>query len=164
MPDQINKRFTEEQYERFKMPWKNTAFVSYFIWIVFLFGGLGIISTLISELSSNDPHSYIIAQSIATTSVALTAASLIELNLSFNIRNIPSLIINTVACFGLTILLLFFTFKLKSCLSFIPAILCYLISILIWILANADNQKLSDETYYKIMYQGANELSKDWGK
>jgi len=156
--------FFEEQCIRFKMPWKKSAFKSYFIWIVLLFGGLGIVFTCISEFAENTPRYYIIAQSIATTFVALTAASLVDLNLSFNIKNIPSLIINSIACFGLSLILLYFAFKLKSCWSFIPAVVGYLIGLLIWILANADNEKLSDENYYNKMYSKAAELSKGWDK
>lgn len=158
----MDKNFFEELFDRFIMPWKHIAFKSYFFWIVIVFGGLGIGITFFEELCKDEPQYYHIARSIATTFIALIAASLVDLNLSLNFKNIPSLIINSVAFIGLSMLLLYFSFYTESKWSVVPAIIGYLISLSIWILANADNERLSDETYYKKMLQKANDLTKDW--
>jgi peptidoglycan/LPS O-acetylase OafA/YrhL len=158
----MDKNFFEELWDRFKMPWKHIAFKSYFFWIVIVFGGLGIIITCCEELGKETPIFFNIARSVATTFIALIAASLVDLNLSFNIKNIPSLIINSLALIGVSILLLYFSFTIQTELSLLPAIIGYVLSILIWILANADNERLSDGTYYKKMLERAAELSKDW--
>jgi hypothetical protein len=158
----MENNFLEELYERFKMPWKHSAFKYYFFWIVLIFGSLGIAITGYGEFQSKSPIYLNIAHSIATTFIALIAASLVDLNLSFNIKNIPSLIINSIAFIGVSILLLIFSFKIKTNWSFLPAIIGYFLSILIWILANADNEKLSDETYYKKMHEQAKTLTKNW--
>lgn len=159
-----SKHFLTEQYERFKMPWKHFAFKSYFFWIVIIFGSLGVFITLYEELTACHPDPEKISEGIATTFVALIAASLVDLNLSFNVKNIPSLIINSIAFIGLSILLLFLSFSVQSWWSLIPAIVGYVLSLLIWILANADNERLADETYYKRMMDKATELSKNWGQ
>ena len=139
--------FIDEQVERFKMPWKNFAFKSYFFWIVILFGGIGIGLTIFEEIRKSSPDFNTISKSIATTFVAIIAASLVDLNLSYNIKNVPSLIINSYGFIGISILLLILSFNVKGGWSLMPAILGYIIAILIWILANADNDKLSDDSY-----------------
>jgi len=143
----MNKGFLSEQKDRFMMPWNNSAFVSYFIWIIVLFGGIGIGITVFGELKSETFNSTSISKSIATTFVALVAASLVDLNLSLNIRNFPSLIINSIGVVVMSILLMVLSFNINSAWGLIPAIIGYLLAILIWILANCDNDKLSDENY-----------------
>ena len=139
--------FIDEQVERFKTPWKHFAFKSYFFWIVILFGGIGIGLTIFEEISKGSIDFNIISKSIATTFVAIIASSLVDLNLSYNIKNVPSLIINSVGFIAISILLLILSFNLKSGWSLLPAIFGYTIAIMIWILANADNDKLSDDSY-----------------
>jgi hypothetical protein len=156
------KTFFAELTERFKMPWKHGAFRSYFFWIVILFGGFGIMITCYKEATKPTPEIFNISRCIGTTFIAVIAASLVDLNLSFNIKNIPSLIINSIAFIAVSILLMYFSFSINSGWSLVPSILGYILSLLIWILANADNDRLSDETYYKKMLERANKLSKDW--
>lgn len=142
-----NKDFTKEQIERFKMPWKHFAFKSYFFWIVFAFGGIGIGLTILEEIRAFSPNVNIISKSIATTFVAIIAASLVDLNLSYNIKNVPSLIINSIGFIALSILLMILSFNINGGWSLLPAIIGYFLALLIWVLANADNDKLSDESY-----------------
>ncbi len=145
----MNENFTKEQIVRFKMPWKHFAFKSYFLWIIIGFGGVGIILTIYNELNNNVVNISTISQSFATTFVGIIAASLVDLNLSYTIKNIPSLIINSIGFIAISILLLFLSFKIDGGWSLLPAVTGYFLALLIWILANADNDKLSDESYLK---------------
>jgi drug/metabolite transporter (DMT)-like permease len=156
------KTFKQEIWERFKMPWKHSAFKAYFFWIVIVFGGLGIGITLCTELSKDSPSLSNIGQSISTTFVALIAASLVDLNLSYDFENIPSLIINSIACIALAILLLFLSFKFSNFWSLFFSIIGYILALLVWILANADNEKLADEIFYKRMMNKASKLTEDY--
>lgn len=158
----MNSDFFNELKDRFKMPWKHFAFKSYFFWILLMFGSLGIFITIYDVVNSKAPDCNLISQSISTTFIALIAGSLVDLNLSFTIKNIPSLIINTIATVGVSILFLFLSFKIDGALSLLPAIVGYILAILIWIIANADNEKLSDETFYKKILKKAQELTNDW--
>lgn len=143
----MNKNFINELLDRFKLPWKHFAFKSYFFWIVIMFGGIGIGLTIYEELRNSVTHINIISKTIATTFVAIIASSLVDLNLSYNIKNIPSLIINSIGFIAVSILLLILSFNLNGNWSLLPAILGYLLALIIWILANADNDKLSDDSY-----------------
>lgn len=143
----MKKNFIDEQIDRFKMPWNHSAFKSYFIWIVILFGSIGIGLTIKDEINNCVINYTVISKSIATTFVALIAASLVDLNLSHNIKNVPSLIINSIGFIAISILLMILSFNIKGSWSLLPAILGYLLALLIWVLANADNEKLSDDSY-----------------
>lgn len=154
----MDKNFIDEQIERFKTPWENIAFKSYFFWIVIGFGGIGIWLTIYEELNKSNADFTIISKCIATTFVAIIAGSLVDLNLSFNIKNIPSLIINSLAFIAVSILLLVLSFCVKGGLSLIPAILGYSLALLIWVLANSDNDKMSDDGYFQQITKKVNGL------
>lgn len=159
----MEEKFLAEQWKRFCNPWKNPAFKYYLFWIVFCFGSLGIGISIAQEYKNVEGFEIKkISESIATTFVALIAGSLVDLNLSFNIKNIPSLIINSIAFIGVSILLVYLSFSINGLWSLIPAVIGYLLSLVIWILANSDNEKLSDSTYYKRMIDKSNSLTKDW--
>jgi hypothetical protein len=143
----MKNNFINEQAERFKTPWNQFAFKSYFFWIVIAFGGIGIGLTIKDEFNHSITNLNAVSESIATTFVAIIAASLVDLNLSFNIKNVPSLIINSVGCISISILLMILSFNIKGAWSLLPAIIGYFLALLIWILANADNEKLSDDNY-----------------
>ncbi len=147
----MEKNFFQEVWERFKMPWKYSAFRSYFIWIVLIFGGFGIFLTILKVSKSPDIKGFVVAQDMSTYFIAIIAASLVDLNLSFSIKNIASLIINSLAFFGVSLLLLYLAYNLESNWAFVPASLGVVLSLVIWVLANADNEKLSDSNYYDMM-------------
>ena len=73
----MSNNFINEQIDRFKTPWKHYAFKSYFIWIVIAFGGIGIGLTIYEELNNATVNVNIISKTIATTFVAIIAASCI---------------------------------------------------------------------------------------
>lgn len=154
----MNKDFINELIDRFKLPWKHFAFKSYFFWIVIAFGGIGIGLTTYEELMNVKPNVTLISKTIATTFVAIIASSLVDLNLSYNFKNVPSLIINSVGFIAVSILLLILSFNINSNWSLLPAILGYFIALFIWILANADNDKLSDDSYLQNITKKVKEL------
>jgi hypothetical protein len=154
----MNKDFINELIDRFKLPWKHFAFKSYFIWIVIMFGGIGIGLTIYEELRNSVTHVNIISKTIATTFVAIIASSLVDLNLSYNIKNVPSLIINSIGFIAVSILLLILSFNLNGNWSLLPAISGYFLALIIWILANADNDKLSDDSYLQNITKKVKEL------
>lgn len=133
------------------MPWRYSAFVSYFVFIVIFFGGCGVFISIWDSYKSCWYEKYKIAQNIATYFMAIIAASVVDLNLSTSIKNIASLIINSIALLGIAFLLFLLTYSTKSSFAFLPAISGLIISLCVWILANADNEKLSDQSFYKKM-------------
>jgi hypothetical protein len=109
-------------------------------------------------LIKSTPDFPIISKCIAATFVAIIAASLVDLNLTFNIKNIPSLIINTLTFMGMSILLLVLSFNMSGPKSLAPAILGYFLALIVWVLANSDNDKLSDDNYLQGITKKVNDL------
>ena len=147
----VEMNFFQEMWFKLTIPWKFIAFNSYFIWIILLFGGFGIFTTIYMECTSSCAQYYKIAQSMATFFIAIIAASLVDINLSYTVKNVPSLMINTIALVGVAFTLALITFKIQDNRAFLPASIGYLISLLVWVLANAENEKLRDKTFQKAM-------------
>jgi hypothetical protein len=159
----MNNTFLNEQINRFRTPWKESAFQLYFWIIVVFFGGIGIGLTIYEECFNEVFHINTISKSIATTFIGMIAGSLVDLNLSQNIKFVPSLTISTMGVAMVCTLLLLSAFKIDGFWSLLPAILGYLISMLIWILANADNNRLSDEGYLSSMKENVKKLENSLG-
>lgn len=143
--------FHQEIIERFRLPWKFFAFNSYFVSIVIGFGGIGIFIKLYQILQCTEVKGYTVAQDLSTYAIAIIAASLVDLNLSLNIKSKPSLTITSFAIGGISILLVFLSYKINSYWALLPGSFAALISLIVWVLANADNENLSDSTYYEKM-------------
>ncbi|MBY0425658.1 MAG: hypothetical protein K2Q22_08490 [Cytophagales bacterium] len=146
----MNKNFIDEIVERFKKPW-NSAFLGYFILIIIIFGGFGILFALYDVLNNEVDDGVLVAQNIATYFMAILASSIIDLNLSWSILNRVSTLLYSFLFFIVGLLLMWLTYKIQSDIAFIPAIIGCIISWIVWILANADNEKLNDENFYKAM-------------
>lgn len=159
---ETNENFFKKLCTKFKLPWKCTAFILYFIFIIVLFGGVSIIATIYEEFCKESFNFSTLSRSIATTASAIVAASLVELNLSYNIKFMPSLTIITISIVGVSFALFLWVFNISSGWSLLPAILSYAICLFVWIIANSENEKLCDETYYKRMLKDSRELSKNW--
>jgi hypothetical protein len=95
--------------------------------------------------------------------MAILASSIIDLNISWEIQNRVSFLIYSFLVFVIGVLILVWTYSLSTDYAFIPALLGCTLSWLIWILANADNEKLSDENFYKNM-RGKGNHGNNWDK
>lgn len=159
----MKENFINEIINRFKSPWKHFGFKSYFFWVVIVFGGIGISMTIRDVVNSKTPDLSIVSKSIATTFVAIIAASLVDLNLSYSIKNVPSLIINSMGFTGISILLMILSFNIQGAWSLLPAIFGYMLALSIWILANADNDKLFDDNYLQQINKKVKDLENSVG-
>lgn len=153
-----------ELKERFVLPWKSSAFVSYFIWIVFLFGGIGIAMTIWQELSNDSFNHNNLSKSIGTTFLGLIAASLVDLNLNYNIKNVPSFTINSYGIAGLCVVLFVISFNSDGWGGIVVSLIGYFCALAIWILANSDNDKLNDENYFYNRMRGKDTHGSNWDK
>jgi hypothetical protein len=160
----MDKKFLIELKERFVLPWKSSAFVSYFIWIVFLFGGISIAMTIWQEFSNDVFNFNNLSKSIGTTFMGLIAASLVDLNLNYNIKNIPSFTINSYGIAGLCVLLFIISFNSEGIAGVIFSFVGYLFALGIWVLANADNDKLNDENFFYKSMRGKGSHGSNWDK
>lgn len=157
-----NINFFREIVERFKLPWSKGAFNAYFFIIVVFFGGIGIWASMLDVWNDCGKDAYRISQNIGTYFMAIIAASLVDLNLSFKIKNVASLVIYSMACLGVACGLFYWSYNITSNYSFIFSILGILIGWLVWILANADNEKLNDSTFYTEMRNNEEGHAKNW--
>jgi hypothetical protein len=146
------KHFFKELYIRFCSPWRYTAFVAYFIFIVVGFGGIGVYISMYNVWKfhgSNLP--YEVATNLATYFMAIMASCFVDLNLSLNIKHVASTLIISFGFFAICAVLAMVTFGYQNSMAFWPAIIGTVLALFTWILANADNEKLRDETFYKRM-------------
>lgn len=156
-----SKTIFHEFIFKFKKPWKELSFVLYFIVVIVLFGGLGVILFFFQEQIDESSTYLCTSQNLLTYSIAL----LIPAFVSMLAQDLPhskkklSLIIISVA------VLVIEGFMVCWC-YFSGALLASIISTLLawffWIVVNCDNIYLKDETYDNGIRKGASELSKNW--
>jgi len=135
--------FSEELRRRFDSAWC-PAFRGYFWGYIVFFAFLNIFFLFLFEKNFSTK---IVATALATYFFGLIAASAIEINLSLSTKNKASFSIYSGFFYTIGSLLLLLTFKISSGWSLIPAILGFLLALLMWIIGNSDNPKLNDETY-----------------
>ncbi|MEQ1586829.1 MAG: hypothetical protein ABL895_13165 [Cyclobacteriaceae bacterium] len=158
----MERNFVQEIYQRVTRPW-NSAFFGYFFLIVIVFAGFGVAYSFFSAIKSPQDDGITVAQNLATYFMAILASSIIDLNISWEIQNRVSFLIYSFLVFVIGVLILVWTYSLSTDYAFIPALLGCTLSWLIWILANADNEKLSDENFYKNM-RGKGNHGNNWDK
>jgi hypothetical protein len=158
----MKRNFLEELYCRINKPW-NSAFFGYFILIVIVFAGSGVAFSVYDVYNSPADDGINVARNLATYFIAILASSVIDLNLSWEIENRVSMLVYSFLIFVLGFVLVLFIYFLKSDYAFIPALGGCFLSWLVWILANADNDKLSDENFFNNM-RGKDKHGKTWGK
>ncbi len=142
----MKRGFIQEILHRLLSPW-SWPFTGYLV-IVAFFGGLGVSFTVYEVMINNWSDSYKIAESLSTFFVAIAATSCIDLNLSEKLENRLAFLIYSFIFCGATAVLLWLTYNFKSTTSFIPSVLGTLLSLAIWVIANADNRKLTEENFF----------------
>lgn len=147
----MEMNFFQEVWLRFQMPWKQGAFVGYFIFIVVLFGGVGVLASIHDVYQDGWKDCFRIAQNVGTYFMAIIAASVVDLNLSLSIKNFASLIIYSIVALAVSLVLFYWSYTANSNVAFVPACLGLVLGLVVWILANADNDKLNDSSFYSIM-------------
>lgn len=148
----------KELGHRLKKPWC-ISFTLYFFVVVMFFGSAGL---WIPAFHSKPLDSEDIIVNLITYSCALIAPAIIGIILSV-IKSRYKLSL-TIIC----VVILFFVGFLASKQTWWTAILCVVLSLLSWIIANYDNETLKDD-YYKTdldinIKEGAKAASKDWDK
>lgn len=144
----------KELKERFLKPWK-VSFLLYFVFIIVLFGGMGVIVTLFKAREGRNWDG--IPLSIMTYSLALLVPACITLLLQYLplAKNKVSLVILSIVILVVTSLMAFYN-------SLVMAIICMLLAWFFWIIANSDNEYLDDDAYDRSIKQDLVEHGKDW--
>ena len=143
--------FKAEISERFKVAttWR---FIGYSL-IVYVGGALGIFCTWYGVCHRNQTilSYHEIAEAIGTFFVPIVGACVAEIMISTKVINRIGFNIISLIFSGASVALLFWIYDFKSNYSFWPAIIGIIVSIFFWILAYADEDKFSEETFYKNM-------------
>ncbi len=158
MEEEFKTIFHELMY-KFKKPWTELSFVLYFVVVIVLFGGLGVILLFFQEPIDNI---YLCtSQNLLTYSIALLVPAFVSMLAQYlpHSRKKLSLIIISVA------VLVIEGFMVCWC-YFSGALLASIISTLLawffWIVVNCDNIYLKDQTYDNNIRKGASKLSENW--
>lgn len=160
MEEEFKTIFHELIY-KFKKPWKELSFVLYFIIVIVLFGGLGVVLFFFQE-SIDQSNAYLCtSQNLLTYSIAL----LVPACVSMLAQDLPrskkklSLIIISVAVLVIEGFMVWWCYFSGALLA---SIISTLLAWFFWVIVNCDNIYLKDETYDNDVRKGASKLSENW--
>jgi hypothetical protein len=139
--------FFNECWERFKKPWCG-SFVAYFIFFIIILGGLGVLFSIFGTSTSPNEKIHSIASNLSTYFVALTIPAITDILMTFmSMKNKVSFIIYSVVFILISIALLYLSNTIETHYVLIPSIIGTILCWFIWVIANYDNEYLSDEAF-----------------
>jgi hypothetical protein len=143
--------------QRFLMPFNDPkpAYFGYLIVIIIGIGGLGIWYSIYQFFNIDGYTIQSVSLNVSTFFMALIASSFIDLSIHPKIRNKVSLIIYSILILGLGMILFFISTTSKNDFVIYTAIIGYLLSLFVWHISNADNEKLDDEAFNTIIRKEA---------
>ena len=160
MEENFKTVFHELMY-KFKKPWTELSFILYFILIIVLFGGLGVILFFFQEPIDKSNTYLCTSQNLLTYSIALLVPAFVSMLAQGlpNSKKKLSLIIISVTVLvieGFVVCWCYFSGALLA------SIISTLLAWFFWVVVNYDNIYLKDETYDNSVRKGASKLSKNW--
>ena len=160
MEENFKTVFHELMY-KFKKPWTELSFILYFILVIVLFGGLGVILFFFQEPIDKSNTYLCTSQNLLTYSIALLVPAFVSMLAQGlpNSKKKLSLIIISVTVLvieGFVVCWCYFSGALLA------SIISTLLAWFFWVVVNYDNIYLKDETYDKSVRKGATKLSKNW--
>jgi hypothetical protein len=147
----MEKNIFQEFAEKFNSPWKHVSFNLYVFFIVVGFGGLDIWTSVYELICKPTGDIYSVAQNLGGFFVAIIAASVIDLYTALSFKNMLSLQILSVAIFGVSLIMYAICYLNHGYFGFIVSLVGSIAGIAIWIVANSDNEKWSESTFYNKM-------------
>mgnify|MGYP000757296793 FL=1 len=153
MEEDFKTIFHELAY-KFKKPWTELSFVLYFIIVIVVFGGLGVILFFFQEPIDQSNTNLCTSQNLLTYSIALLVPAFVSMLAEYLPKSKKkfSLIIISVAVLvieGFMVCWCYFSGALLA--SIIRTLLAWFF----WIVVNCDNIYLKDETYDNSVREGA---------
>ena len=150
----------QELWYRLKKPW-TISFTLYFLFVIIIFGGLGVILSLIY---CTDNLKLNISFNLMTYSIALLVPACITILLQYfpKSQNKVSLVILSVAVLVIEGFIIHWSYSGAIIASIIASILSTILAWVFWVIANADEIYLNDQSYdYKIK-EDIKEHAKNW--
>jgi len=144
----MNKQnsFWKEIRDKLISPWKQSAFNGVF----FITNFIAFFAILFPFIINKEIDSYNLSISISTYFLASIVSSAIDLSLSQSI-NKASFAIYTISSLVIIFIMFVLAVSFKDNKSLLFAIIGYLFSIIIWILANSGKSIFDDKKYNNIM-------------
>jgi hypothetical protein len=144
-----NNSFWSEVKDKLTTPWKQSVFIGLFILLLLLVA----IAVIVPLLKISSGYIQSISISLSTFFIATIVASTIDLQLSYSFLNRASLIVYAILSLLIVLILFALSVLLSGSISLLPAISGFIISIIIWIIANADKDISSDKKHQQKMIQ-----------
>ena len=153
MEENFKTVFHELMY-KFKKPWTELSFILYFILVIVLFGGLGVILFFFQEPIDKSNTYLCTSQNLLTYSIALLVPAFVSMLAQGlpNSKKKLSLIIISVTVLvieGFVVCWCYFSGALLA------SIISTLLAWFFWVVVNYDNIYLKDETYDNSVRKGA---------
>jgi hypothetical protein len=152
-PENYWHEFTATLKDRVRKPWKHPTFVMYFFGIIFIVGSFGVLEPLVScmllrTLPPTELPGALISASY-TYFVAIAATAAVDLILSYHQHRRKFLLmfflLSSLAVYACAfVAAIYVTFLHRPASGAVPAVLGYVLALILWWLANADNVNLLD--------------------
>ena len=157
MGEDVKKNIFKEFWSLFLKPWYSGSFIAYFVIVIVLISGCGVILSLVQSKFSID-HSVVI--SLFTYSIALLVPiiiRIIQMILRFD-KKVSMILTIVVVAIVEILLMIWIGFNNTAIL---PAIISTIIAWFFWVVVNSDNDYLFDDAFDKIL---KNDIAKKHGK
>lgn len=156
MEEEKNNIF-KEFWQLFLKPWHSGSFIAYFIIVIVLISGCGVILSLVQSKFSIDPN---VVSNLFTYSVALLVPIIIRImQMILRFDKKVSMILTMVVVAILEILLMIWIGFNNT--AIFPAIISTIIAWFFWVVVNSDNDYLFDDAFDKIL---KNDIAKKHGQ
>lgn len=152
----------QEFWKRFKAPWC-VAFTLYFIVVIIVMGGFGVILSILSNEFDPTQKMAHIASNFSTFSLALIMPAVISILLSFlQIQNKVSAILVCVVSIAISFGLLYLCHNTFGGIALFCSLVNTVLALFCWVIANHDNVLLNDKSYDNMVKTEIKKHGKDW--
>ena len=153
----MKKNIFMEFWQLFLKPWHSGSFIAYFVIVIVLISGCGVILSLVQSKFAIDNN---VVSNLFTYSVALLVPiiiRIIQMIMCFDKK--VSMILTMVVVAILEILLMIWIGFDNT--AIMPAIISTLVAWFFWVIVNSDNDYLFDDAFDKIL---KNDITKKHGQ
>lgn len=157
MDEEVKKNIFKEFWQLFLKPWHSGSFIAYFVIVIVLISGCGVILSLVQSKFAIDNN---VVSNLFTYSVALLVPiiiRIIQMIMCFDKK--VSMILTMVVVAILEILLMIWIGFDNT--AIMPAIISTLVAWFFWVVVNSDNDYLFDDAFDKIL---KNDITKKHGQ
>lgn len=147
MDEEVKKNIFKEFWQLFLKPWHSGSFIAYFVIVIVLISGCGVILSLVQSKFAIDNN---VVSNLFTYSVALLVPIIIRIiQMMMRFDKKVSMILTMVVVAILEILLMIWIGLDNT--AIMPAIISSIVAWFFWVVVNSDNDYLFDDAFDKIL-------------